>query len=211
MPVVAAARLESYVRYASFHRCKVTVAGEVLCISRVRLSLGPDRKVNCLHRCVGISQNNFQRPAEPLCLCKSDFFLQQCRQGPQFGIANAHVPGSGDVGDQLRLASRQGGDSADSNNLAVGETQVVTGKNITEQVSLEVIVRSRDKTVVERLSRQLSLYGRSLFQCIIIGRKRIGLFSGLVLDSCRSPLGQDPLKGPKGIQRAGETGVGIKM
>ena len=78
-------------------------------------------------------------------------------------------------------------------------------------MGFEVIVCRRNKAIVERLSCQPGLYGCTLFQGIIIGRKRIGILAGIVLDSCSLAGGQNLLQGAQGIEGTREAGIGIKL
>ena len=76
-------------------------------------------------------------------------------------------------------------------------------------MGLEVIVGRRNEAVIEGFPDQLRLYRRSKFQCIIAGRKRIRILSGIIMNSSRLTCLQNTLKGSQGIQRTGETGIGV--
>ena len=76
-------------------------------------------------------------------------------------------------------------------------------------MSLQIIIRRRDKAVMERLTGKARLDRRPLLQGIIVLRERIGIFTGIVLDSGVLALLKDSLQSAKRIQGPWETRVGI--
>ena len=59
----------------------------------------------------------------------------------QLAIGHPHVSGTADVSLQLRLTALQGRDSRNGNDLAVSKGEIVAGKDVAEEMSLQVIIR----------------------------------------------------------------------
>ena len=108
MPVVPASGLETHIGNASAQLGQIAIPRKVLCISRIGLSLRPDREIYSLNGHVGISENCFKGDAKSLGFGKSHLLLQQSGQFTQFRIGHTHIPGSGNMRDQLGLTAGQG-------------------------------------------------------------------------------------------------------
>ena len=112
---------------------------------------------------------------------------------------------------QLRAAALKPGERAHRHQFALGVGEVVAGEDVAEEVSLQVIVRSRGERVVERPARQLRLHLRALPQGVIILLHRTGLAPLGVALALRLALLHDTLQRAQGVKAAREARVGVKL
>ena len=107
------------------------------------------------------------------------FLLKHLRDGTQLSVSNPHPSRASHVRLQLRLHAIDCRQSRHSYNLPFGVGQHVACENVAKQMRFKIIVNSRSKSVVKRLSAHPSLHHGALFQSVVIIRQRRGVAAHL--------------------------------
>ena len=186
VPVVAACRLKCHIDRASIvgiQRSDITVADKVLCIISIEVATGPSAiSGTTVSHILTIDGGN--RLAGTPSLGASHMSGKHLWNGMQFLVGDTHIAGTTHVSHQLRFTTLQRRDGTDGHDLTLGLAKDVAGKDVTKQVSLEVIVGLRSEVIVKGLARESRLYfGTSLEGVIVLRQRRcIGAYhSGLAL------------------------------
>ena len=113
----------------------------------------------------------------------------------QFGVSNAHVARAVYVRLELRFASFKSRKGAHGNQLALCVGQVVAGEDVTEEVSLQVIVRSGSESIVICAAREFRLHLSALLQGVVSFGQRVGFLALRVVYSALLALVEHALQG----------------
>ena len=162
VPVVAAAGLKGDICH-TVHFGKIALADEVLSVG-VLNALRPDVEVNGRYSLAGFAEHACHSLLAAYGLSFADALTENGRNVVQLSIGNTHVTCSADVCLQLWLTAGQGRNSGYGDYFAVSEREVIAGKDVAEEVGLQVVVGLRGEGVVKRLAaNEPCLYLRSLF------------------------------------------------
>ena len=132
MPVVAATGFEGYIHHTATYISQIALTYEILAV-RVRLTLGP------------LGAQRVAIVAEP-----SAELVNQL-------LAVTHVHRTLLVGGKLRSHTIQTAQCRHGNYLTVGSSELVAGKDVAEEMRLQVVIILWTEVIVERTARELCL------------------------------------------------------
>ena len=178
--------------------CQVAVANEILCIARIWISLGPitSHGIGCI---VDL---------------RKTIFPQIFAEFIHLFLRVAHIHCTCLVGSKLGSHTLDGREGSYGHDLSIGRRELVSGKDVSEKMCLEIIVVLRTEIIVERTARELGLYLCSHFErslCIVPDGRTRPCLSFIVCDTVGLAVFEHLAQYTQCIERAWEACVGIEV